>query len=454
MSVKRAIILILAILIAVIIACDKYNVVEPRFYSAGDLVDIPWYDSTYISVAVTVQFPQPTMVTSTIYSHDGNLIRNLEGGPSGALSEFTWVWDLKGNDSSMVDEGIYGFIISLDFLSDDEQTVVGHREKQVWFDLKYHNLQAFGLNYCGEYSENLYVHDMATYGDYLYVYTGIIDDNLPAYGLLILNYSDHDNPEFVSFNAIFDQIKKMEIIPESDLLIITVGWTIYLYDLTDPENPDFICYYEPGFPIKDCCANNDCVYFLSYYSTMGVFRVDISDPANPHRLDPLVIAEHNYTKIKVDDNRLAATFSNGSIDCGIVLADINAMAPPESSYTISTEYIITDIGIMNDLVIFATDRNQLFTIDISDINTPGPANCLYMPGNKLEIHNNLLLTMTYIPGSIQLFRYTDNSVLTRIAYLDKTVEQIMTLNDNSAFFINFYSSIHSFHVKCYDFEAE
>ena len=138
-----------AIRIAVVIAaivclinCDGYNIVEPRFYSDSDIVDIPicpaeksdppdpiyptelsssicWTDETNRVMRIDLQLPRDSYVTVTIVGSAGNTVATLVDGNSFVgLHRITY-------DASSLEDGVYAV-----------SAVAGDWQDAVWFEIE------------------------------------------------------------------------------------------------------------------------------------------------------------------------------------------------------------------------------------------------------------------------------------------------------------------------------
>jgi hypothetical protein len=89
--------------------CDSYNIVEPRFYSEEDIVDVQWEDvsHTWLNISFTLPFASPYKLY--VLGSAGNIVRSYEGVGNIGLNVITW--DGKNNNGDRVDKGVYAILL-------------------------------------------------------------------------------------------------------------------------------------------------------------------------------------------------------------------------------------------------------------------------------------------------------------------------------------------------------
>ncbi len=116
------------LLIAVTVAifcfagCDSYNIVEPRFYSQKDIIDVPacdeyegswregicWKDKSQEQLGILFSFKEePTHVRLSILGSAGNVARTLVDELCSAGNHMV-NWDGKDDEGKKIDDGVYG----------------------------------------------------------------------------------------------------------------------------------------------------------------------------------------------------------------------------------------------------------------------------------------------------------------------------------------------------------
>ena len=138
-----------AVRIAVVIAavvclttCDSYNIVEPRFYSDSDIVeistcpadksdppdpidptefsaDVCWTDKTDRDMRIDVQLPRESDLKVTIVGSAGNAVATVaDGSFSAGLIRITY-------DASPLEDGVYAV-----------SAVAGDWQDAIWFEIE------------------------------------------------------------------------------------------------------------------------------------------------------------------------------------------------------------------------------------------------------------------------------------------------------------------------------
>jgi hypothetical protein len=95
-------------------SCDSYNIVEPRFYSEEDIVDVQWEDAshTWLNISFTLPFAGPYKLY--VLGSAGNIVRSYEGMGNTGLNVITW--DRKDNNGGRVEKGVYAILLKADNL--------------------------------------------------------------------------------------------------------------------------------------------------------------------------------------------------------------------------------------------------------------------------------------------------------------------------------------------------
>jgi len=118
----------LTLLIAVVLTiiclanCDSYNIVEPRFYSEEDIVDVQWEDAshTWLNISFTLPFARPYKLY--VLGSAGNIVRSYEGMGNTGLNVITW--DGKDNNGGRVEKGVYAILLK-----------AGNLKTVTWFEI-------------------------------------------------------------------------------------------------------------------------------------------------------------------------------------------------------------------------------------------------------------------------------------------------------------------------------
>ena len=86
-------------------SCDSYNIVEPRFYSEEDLLDVRWEDASHMWLNISFNLPYASPYKVYVLGSAGNIVRSYKGMGDPGLNVVTW--DGKDNDGRRVDKGVY-----------------------------------------------------------------------------------------------------------------------------------------------------------------------------------------------------------------------------------------------------------------------------------------------------------------------------------------------------------
>lgn len=445
--------LIMLFIVFGLLSCDKYNVVQPRFFSEDDLVDIPWLDSTYSSVAVTMQIPEAGIISVKVVGESGELVYPFGGFNLPADREITIVWNLIDNDSRPVDEGIYGFIFGIGEWDVDEHEMDVQEERQIWFELKYHNNQAEGINYIGEYPEDFHhIGDMVADNELLYVYCcgNIGPDTLN--GLLALDYSDIENPEVVSITNMFSSTTrpttKIGIAPESNYLIFQNNNNIRIYDISDPEQPE---YLDNRFAsIEDFCIVGNMMYLLYVDDTKTAGIYDLSSTAGPTLTDSLIIDHHQYFHISINNGIAVFQFCDSYNQYGVVLVNVDDPSSAEILATYNFDERADDIELVNNSLYFSGAYRQLSIMDISDISDSLQVGRLGYPAKNLKIFGDRMLSRS--DNCVWLLDITDNFNPTSVTFFDNLNScQSAAVSGNFVFIADYFGDSSHMKLRTYSY---
>ncbi|MCG8332377.1 MAG: choice-of-anchor B family protein [Chitinophagales bacterium] len=103
----------------------------------------------------------------------------------------------------------------------------------------------------------------------------IIDlSNLPSSATLVANYNETFTKGHIIQKSIFEETPYIYVCGTSS----TDG--VHILDITDPENPQQVGLYQPGYYIHDCHVRGDIMFGAAFYeATIDI--IDISDKTNP-----------------------------------------------------------------------------------------------------------------------------------------------------------------------------
>ena len=356
--ISKFILTALIIVFVFILACDKYNVVEPRFYSPGDLVDIPWYDSTYTAVKFELEVPDDANINGYVINASGQFISDrleLEE-TNGDSSVFVWnVWD---EGSGGVNPDIYGLILEISIV-DSDSNVVKEYQEQLWFDLKYFDKQEFGIETIGQFNSDFYLKGMAYNNNYCYI---ICFDNLQnneSNGIIVLNCTVNNNPVFENFIELLENPESIKISPSLNIAVVTTHNLWLIFDISIPGEIELIA--QDSLDFVDYCFYNDKLYTLRGYEEYGIKTFDLSNPTSEIPVDSLAIPTEYVANLQIKNDRvyISGRYEFYSYD----------ISDPDGIYFIyrySSPFPICRFDIKDNVIYAVTNRNQVRLYDISD----------------------------------------------------------------------------------------
>jgi hypothetical protein len=86
-------------------SCDSYNIVEPRFYSEEDIVDVQWEDASHRRLNIAFTLPEALPYQLYILGSAGEVVRSYKGMGCAGLNVITW--DRKDSNGEEVEDGVY-----------------------------------------------------------------------------------------------------------------------------------------------------------------------------------------------------------------------------------------------------------------------------------------------------------------------------------------------------------
>jgi hypothetical protein len=134
---------IVAVIVVVgcLMTCDSYNIVEPRFYSDSDIVELSvcppdksdppdpirpaayaasvcWLDEDNKKMRVTLHMPESNDYLISLVGSAGNTLRTLNGSGVGVI-------DVVFDASGVLEDGVYGVSV-----------IVGDWQDATWFEIE------------------------------------------------------------------------------------------------------------------------------------------------------------------------------------------------------------------------------------------------------------------------------------------------------------------------------
>lgn len=282
-----------------IFSCDKYNVVEPRFFSPDDLVDIPWYDSTYSSVHLTLDIPENARTNQYIINSSGEFISQAVYRIINADLTSTFIWPLIDLQEELVEEQIYGLIVVTSIL-DHNNNVAEEYMEQVWFDLDFIEKSNFGIEFQGQYQEVYTLKDFIYYNNCCYILCHHYQGDSYNNGVLVVDCSDKSNPiysQFISINGTVELIKYSE---SNNLLGVLTNSLLILYEPSGLGTLDSVSQLSQD--IEDFYFYNDKIYTIDDATGYSLKAYDLLSPTNPVLLDSAFIETSGSKNIRIYDD--------------------------------------------------------------------------------------------------------------------------------------------------------
>jgi hypothetical protein len=90
-------------------SCDNYNIVEPRFYSEDDVVDVQWADASHKWIAIAFTLPYASPYKVYVLGSAGNVVCSYEG--MGDVGVNVVIWDVRDKNGGRVDKGVYAILL-------------------------------------------------------------------------------------------------------------------------------------------------------------------------------------------------------------------------------------------------------------------------------------------------------------------------------------------------------
>ncbi len=213
--------------------------------------------------------------------------------------------------------------------------------------------------------------------------TGIWDTAAGQIGLGIL-------PEYLD-KVVPDPTGDCDILAVAgDILYVSMGWYLYVYDISDPENPISLGY----------CDTNDATILWMVVEGDHLFAAggdgfsvfDISDPANVTRLTTLDLP--SYSKCITIDGDFAFVPTVGA---GLNVIDISDPTSPILAGTFTGVTNPACIAIAGNRAYLGTDGLALHVLDIADPTSPTSLGSiiLNMSAQFMSVEGDLL----YMGGS-------------------------------------------------------
>ncbi|MCB0644035.1 MAG: choice-of-anchor B family protein, partial [Phaeodactylibacter sp.] len=248
--------------------------------------------------------------------------------------------------------------------------------------------------------------EITVVGAYAYVTT---EATGPGQGMQIIDLTQL--PSAVSLAATYTatftrgHIIQKDIFEESPYVYV-VGTDstggVHILDVSNPDAPEEIGLYNPGYYIHDCHVRGNRLYACAFYEKT-VDIVDITDPTAPQLITTIPdpgSSTHSVSTTLTEDYLFIADEQDGQPGRIFNIEDIENIEPV-SSYTANVESLVHNPYIKGDLVTISHNTEGLRLLDIKDPSLPveiayydtydGPSGgfsglwsaCPYLPSGKI-----------------------------------------------------------------------
>lgn len=182
----------------------------------------------------------------------------------------------------------------------------------------------------------------------------------------------------------------------------TLTQGVHIIDVSNPDSPEQIGVYEPGYYIHDCHVRDTLLFAAAFYEgTIDV--VNIADPASPellYRLDDPSGNTHSIATTPDMQYLFLANEQDGLIARIFDISDLNN-PEPVATYTANLASLVHNPYIRGDFAYITHNTEGLRVVDLSDPKVPvetgfydtfdGPSGgfnglwsaCPYLPSGKI-----------------------------------------------------------------------
>ena len=198
-------------------------------------------------------------------------------------------------------------------------------------------------------------HDVVVSEDYAFVAAGLS-------GLQVLDISDRENPEIVTYLDYFGGARSQQAMTTRDDVIFLVDKSsgLHIIDVQDPEDPIEMGLCEVAGDALHICVEGDYAYIATGDSGLGI--VDISDFEFPELIDYHFTGGNTQQVTVIDETAYVA-----DSESGLVVFDVsNPLEPNEiASYELR---LGAESILVNGEIAYVVSEPYLHALDISDIN--------------------------------------------------------------------------------------
>jgi choice-of-anchor B domain-containing protein len=179
-----------------------------------------------------------------------------------------------------------------------------------------------------------------------------------------------------TFNTTFNRghIIQKDIFEESPFVFVcgtpsTQG--VHIIDVSDPESPQEVGVYEPGYYIHDCHIRGDILYACAFFN-QTVDIIDISDKSAPQLITTLPdpgVSTHSCSTTPDQNFLFLANESDGFPGRVFDISDLENITEV-ATYTANDSSLVHNPYILNDLVFISHNTEGLRVLDFADPNLP------------------------------------------------------------------------------------
>jgi len=246
--------------------------------------------------------------------------------------------------------------------------------------------------------------EITVIGQHAYVTTEGSSDDHPGMQVISLENLPEEANLVATFNSTFTKghiIQKDIFDPAPYVYVCGTSTTsgIHIIDVSDPENPQQVGLYQPGYYIHDCHVRGDTLFAAAFYEgTTDI--VDISDKSNPVLISSIPDPggnTHSYSTTEDNQYLIVADEQDGLPGR---IYDISDLSNPEqvALYTASSLSLFHNPYVRGDFCFVSHNTEGLRVLDITDPTTPVEVGYYDTYGGPSGGFNGLWSACPYFPS--------------------------------------------------------
>jgi len=206
----------------------------------------------------------------------------------------------------------------------------------------------------GEHDTSGHVRDLALDGDHAYLAAG-------SSGLVIVNVSDRENPQYVDSYNTADFA--WDVVVDRDYAYVADDENgVVVVNITDKDDLTLEGQYDAGSRAEGVALSGDRLFVA--HGTKGLVILDVSDRKNPTELGRYDTPDHARRVAVVGDHAYVA-----DEDTGLVIVNVSDPVNPTEMSRLATGGSAWDVTVSGDHA-YVVDLDYLVIIDIRDKENP------------------------------------------------------------------------------------